>query len=194
MNEVEKTMVENMPKESQGPQAVTEGSAPDSSGAVFDPSLHQLGKDGSPVITKKGLFKKRRGTGTKSKIADMTPPDSMANFQACGSTSAEIIFIACQGIGGPDWTPRDEERAYMTEAFTQYYTAKDVQDLPPGVILATALISYGAPRFVMPTTQGRFKRAVAWTKNKIKTLRGIRTPEKVEKPKDLAGNIVQGND
>jgi hypothetical protein len=171
-NFVSETMVKSMP-DTINNEVITDGA-----GISFDSTLHQMGKDGAPKITKAGNFKKKAG---KSKIADVTVPDDTMAFQACGSTTAEMIFIAAQGIGGPDWNPKPEERVYMTEAFTQYYQSKEVKDLPPGVIVATALISYGAPRFVMPQTQSRFKKAVSWVKSRIARVKG-RTPQEDNSP------------
>jgi len=179
--EVGKTLIEKMP---DGPDVSAPGGVEqtggkdlelrDASGASFDSTLHQMSKDGMPKITKAGNFKKKPGK-SKSAIANVTPPDEDASYKACGSSTAEIIFIAGQGIGGAEWKPRPEERAYMSDAWTQYYKAKGVEDLPPGVIVATALISYVAPRFTMPETQTRTKRFTNWFKGQLTRMKGVRS-------------------
>jgi len=190
VNTVAESMINSMPVSEPVGQPVSEPVGQpvsddkdvltDSGGNIFDSSIHAVDKEGKPLFTAKGLFRKKRQR-KKSKIADIPEPDATMAFKACGATTAEMVFIACQGLGGPDWVPRDEERAYMTEAWTQYYQAKDIKDLPPGVIVATAMISYAAPRFTMPETQSRFKKFLTWAKAKVNKLRGHRiqakTPE-----------------
>lgn len=185
MKDVADTLIGKMPESNEQVDGPEFNSGPatesliDAAGTNFDPALHQKSKDGGPKYTKAGNFKKK--AGKKSQIADVTPPDQDAAYKACGSSTAEMIFIAGQGLGGPEWNPRPEERIYMTEAWTQYFQAKGIEDLPPGVIVATALISYGAPRFTMPETQSRTKKVIGWLKNRIARMRGIVPPISTKK-------------
>lgn len=137
----------------------------DGRGDTYDKGLHLMGEDGKPAMTKRGFFRKKRGG--VSTIAAVDTPSEDLSFKACGSSTAEIIFIMGQSIGGQEWQPTPDERHYMSDAWTQYYKAKDVKDLPPGLIVATALISYSMPRFAKPITRNRLQRASHWLKMKL---------------------------
>jgi len=85
--------------------------------------------------------------------------------------------LLCLTIG-PEWKPRllqvngqtVDERALVCDALQKYYTAKQVQDLPPGVLLAFVLVSYSAPRFAEQNTSSKVKLAYNWAKVKLGNL------------------------
>jgi hypothetical protein len=138
---------------------------PDASGTIFDPAVHERGSDGQPKVTKKGNFRKKRVS--TSTIAETRDTSSDASYNACGSSTAEIFFVLGQAIGGPEWSPTNDERQYMTGAWTEYYKAKEVKDLPPGLIVATAMVSYALPRFSRPITRSRFGKMKHWFKMRL---------------------------
>lgn len=141
----------------------------DERGDTFDGDQHEVDSDGKPRKTKGGFFHKKRGgvskvSGAKSSIASVDTPSEDLSYQACGSSTAEIIFIMGQALGGQEWVPVPDERRYMSDAWAQYYKAKEVKDLPPGLIVATAMISYAMPRFSRPETKTRLQKASHWIK------------------------------
>lgn len=139
----------------------------DERGDTFDKEVHEMGEDGAPRKTKKGFFHKKRGGLGKSTIAQVDTSSEDLSYQACGSSTAEIIFILGQSLGGGDWQPTQDERSYMTSAWGEYFKAKGVKDLPPGLIVATAMVSYAMPRFALPETKSRLQRAGHWLKMKL---------------------------
>lgn len=156
----------------------------------FDPEIHAQ-KGGKPVLNKDRTIRIKAGKGKPSGRANpkygekhpgkgrtsihkestigrsgpgMPDVDVTASYAACGVTVAEGVFIIGRAIGGDEWTPDASERSYMVDAWTKYFESKQIADIPPGLILVTALVSYAAPRFSKPVTQGRVKRAMVWLK------------------------------
>lgn len=143
-------------------------------GRAFSSELHKIGANGEPVLTKTNLLKVLPGKSVRqSRIGGITSnvpapePESTANYEACGLTAAHSIFFLSQGLGGKDWEPSESESKYMCEAWTAYFRAKGITDIPPGVMLLTALISYAAPRFKMVETQNRLSKSYSWIKSKF---------------------------
>ena len=70
--------------------------------------------------------------------------------------------------GGAEWQPRVDnsiglnEAETMTKAWRDYYAAKGIRDIPPGVALTIALAAYTLPRAMMPQTQSRLQRLKNW--------------------------------
>ena len=91
-------------------------------------------------------------------MSKATPEQSYA---ACGTTTAQMTFMLGMVVGGEEWKPSHDESVYMATAWTDYFRAKGIKDLPPGVVVATALISYAGPRLFKPNTQTRIKMAGA---------------------------------
>lgn len=135
----------------------------DDRGYSFDPSIHDVGADGKPLMNSKGFLKRRRGRKKGStKVKDGTPPP--ANFEEKIKQTAYIcthgIFNSCQMVFGEDWAPQknpvDEEKM-MVESFSDYFRVKGVADIPPGVALAFSLMMYSARRFTMPKTKSKMQ-------------------------------------
>jgi len=156
----------------------------DKSGASFDPSQHASDSDGKPLYTVTGNFQKKRGrkagnTPTKhvSRVGaptqDKQDVAKVSNYRAIGQATAESIFMIGRVIGGDDWTPiKDEatgtdERAQMSDAWTQYAEAKQWKDIPPGVLVSIVMCGYIGPRLATPKTKTRVKVAWLWLKDKF---------------------------
>lgn len=153
----------------------------DYDGRSFDPDLHVTNDDGTPVLTSKNKLKKKR---TRKKRPDPElfssiggindaatglagQEASTADVKAAGMATAGIIFTLGIAIGGPDWQPTRSEQTYMSDAWRQYFEAKNIRDLPPGVVVAVALLSYAAPRFTKPETKSRLARVKLWFAGKF---------------------------
>lgn len=157
------------PLPAQSASAGNSAAIKDAAGAVFDPALHAKSRDGSPSFTADGKFRRRRGVGSA-----VVPPQIQAQQDeetkrrkarmAAGGIT-EIIFKVGETIGGPDWRPikvdtgpqQMDERAEMVEAWAAYCYAKDINDVPPGIMLGLVLSQYTLSRLTTTGTQERFK-------------------------------------
>lgn len=140
----------------------------DSAGTPFDPTFHAVGPDGLPSMTPKGKFRKRRGASRQ--MPGEHDPEK-AQSQSLGALSAASLITFCVALGGQDFTPirQDgiDEQDNLKNAFSDYFHAKDMDDIPPGFALALAVSAYMVPRFTMPETRNRFSRSWLWIKSKF---------------------------
>lgn len=78
-----------------------------------------------------------------------------------GTNSLAMLF-------GPEWQARDEtERSAVCNSLASYLRAKQVQDIPPGMMLTIVLCAYSAPRLRQPATANKLKLGWYWLKNKF---------------------------
>src|SRR5580692_930237 len=83
------------------------------------------------------------------------------------SCFAIVTGVACNVIG-PEWRPKsEEEKNSVVVPLEIYLRAKNVPDLPPGVILALACASYAGSRLREPNTITRVKGFWGWVKSKL---------------------------
>ena len=143
------------------PPPTDEGALLDSSGTVFNPDLHQTKRDGSPSYTKSGRFRKiRRPNGAKQ--APELPQDDHRYRTAAEGTVAAVEMLGVM-LGGDafryikDRKAKIDERAAGVDAWAAYFEAHDIEDFPPGIVVAIWAITYAAPRFGDPTVRQRFK-------------------------------------
>lgn len=164
-------------------------------GLTFDPAVHQVKKDGSPVLSSKGNCVRKRGTGRVSRTGVVTPrggtsarvsspkqsvvggapvgtrstgdqPQQAAVIAArtAGVAAANALISLGVGLGGEEWSPRSdkkqglEERDMLESAFGDYFVAKGMEDIPPGIALIIGIGCYALPRFTMPKTQTRLSK------------------------------------
>lgn len=91
---------------------------------------------------------------------------------------ANMTFDMSTGIlanvFGPEWLPAPPakeglpgERDVVVASLKTYFESKQVQDLPPGLMLTVVLSSYALPRFRQPTTAGKLKLTWVWIKTKV---------------------------
>jgi hypothetical protein len=166
-----------------GPDAI-DPSLSDRYGRKFDPALHVVKVDGTPDLTNAGnlRLKPKNEQGEPGSAAPREKPVSQigtgpspvqtqiqaqAQYQATGQASAHMLFMVGVMLGGEEWQPSDDEKIYLTGAFVQYYEAKGIKDMPPGVVLATALLSYALPRFSQPKTKTKIQKLMKWAKGKF---------------------------
>ena len=149
----------------------------DTKGRAFDQELHAVDDSGNPIITTKGKLKlKKRGrpakggtaktpnpvdSGIESRVGGVPSAPNQTEIQsrALGVYSANLLISMGRAIGGEEWEPRKDEafdeRENLEIAFGDYFTAKEMSDIPPGVALSLALSTYIGPRLFMPTTKKR---------------------------------------
>lgn len=166
-------LIKDMPKTSKG--------KPDAEGNYYDPDVH-MSKDGKPIITKAGTYRRKPGGAAKKKTVHSTiggidqpvieqqqleqqqkMEAEKMQYQALGQTTAIMIFALGQGLGGPEWKPEPGEQEYMTASWAAYYQATGKKDLPPWMIVTVATGSYAARRINKPETQKR----LGWLWGKI---------------------------
>jgi len=132
----------------------------DSSGTVFNPEIHQTKRDGSPSYTKSGRFRKVRRPSASASPAEPEPEDHRYRTAAEGTVAAvEMLGVM---LGGDafryikDRKAKIDERAAGVDAWAAYFEAHDIDDFPPGIVVAIWAITYAAPRFGDPTVRRRF--------------------------------------
>ncbi len=133
----------------------------------------------------------RDASGNPIREAKTELPESVIN-SADGSTNSEplpttpaaeikttnyeelatLVFHTGTGtlamIFGPEWNPEnDQEKTQVCMALANYMRAKQVEDIPPGVLLAITLVAYSAPRLRKPTTASKLKLGWLWIKSKM---------------------------
>lgn len=164
----------------------------DKMGRAFDKLMHLTDEDGEPKLTKNGRLRIKRGFGPDAKtpkestIGGIETPagitfadgqrDGEAEILATGQSAASLTFLLGMFIFKEGGKPNKDEINQVTYAYQTYFRAKNIRDLPPGVILATALMTYAAPRIMLPETRKRSSKV--WTKVKKRFSKGRGAPEK----------------
>ena len=164
----------------------------DKMGRAFDKLMHLTTEDGEPKLTKSGRLRIRRGFGPDAKTPKQstiggldTPPgitfadgqrDGEAEILATGQSAASLTFLVGMFAFKEAGKPTKDEVNQVTYAYQTYFRAKNIRDLPPGVILATALMTYAGPRLILPETRKRSNKL--WTKVKKRFSKGRVTPDK----------------
>ena len=97
-----------------------------------------------------------------------TSPISPQVAQANGESSALMLISLAQGVGGEEWKPVKGEKENLSAAFAAYYQAKGIPDLPPGVILVSALLAYTLPRLQKPVTKSKLMKLKKWIGSKFR--------------------------
>lgn len=146
----------------------------DRHGNPFSPDIHVTDQEGNPKLTPKGYAKMRRKQARESSVGGVGDKQQVdqqeqekAAYQATGIATAQSIFFIGQAVGGEEWKPDKNEADYMSAAWARYFEAKGIRDLPPGVMVTTAVMCYVAPRLGKPNTRTRLQRAGGWLKRKF---------------------------
>lgn len=149
----------------------------DDSGEVWNAATHATGKDGKGVRTAKGLWRRRKGTGSGPRAASKVykPVDNSAAQEAqkaqevasaghrmAGTAIASSIFMIGRAFGGEHWAPTPEEVTQNSDAWTAYCAAKGIQDFPPGITVLIATTAYAGPRLFQKETKERVGTIKNW--------------------------------
>lgn len=83
---------------------------------------------------------------------------------------SNVLFDTSTGtlvmIFGDEWKPRNEdERKMMVVGITGYLKAKQIKDIPPGLMLTMLALAYSAPRLRAPSTSEKLRGAWYWVKS-----------------------------
>ena len=156
----------------------------DRQGLPFDPAIHKVNSAGEPTTTKLGklIRKPGRKPGSGAGQSTLSKGDTKASTQDSGqnaraiAAAATVDSIGTLGgmLGGSEWlfqTNKEQgidERQRGIEAFEQYYTAKGIDDIPPGVIVLAWVVSYATPRIMGgEQTRSKLARARDWVLSKV---------------------------
>lgn len=190
----------------------------DTRGREFDKDLHAVDDSGNPIITTKGKLKlKKRGrpakgetkaavsvdSGIESRIGGVSPGPAPEEIQsrALGVYSANLLISLGRSIGGEEWEPRKDEafdeRENLEIAFGDYFAAKELKDIPPGIALSLAVSTYIGPRLFMPTTKKRTlsfmdKMKLLFMKKKLEKKAESREVKPGERQPEEKGESSQG--
>jgi len=145
-------------------------------------SMDNLKKKIAERPKQKAKAKKKAGPGRPR----LTPepeekrPDETAI--TLGASTAEMVFMAGHMIGGDEWEPSPQERQFMSQAWGRYYELKNMKDIPPGMLVVFALLTYTAPRLRKPKTQARliaaYLKVREWIRSKFKRGQSEAQPQK----------------
>lgn len=140
----------------------------DKMGRAFDALIHLTDDDGEPKLTKSGKLRIKRGFGPDAKTPKVSTiggidetgkvgfaqsaDQSEAEILATGQSAASLTFVIGMAVFGSDGKPSQDEINQVTYAYQTYFRAKNIRDLPPGVVLVTALATYTVPRLMKPKT------------------------------------------
>jgi hypothetical protein len=144
-----------------------------------------LGNVGTPppISEPPPAGKKRIGRppGTKNKPkADFGDVESIAAIAAepakppvdYAAMSGAVFDMATSTLGialGPEWLAKSpEEKQMVCVPLQAYFQAKQVEDLPPGLMLTFVLVAYSVPRLKEPPTAGKLKLGWQWLKSKLR--------------------------
>jgi hypothetical protein len=135
----------------------------DNKGREFDPSIHKTDENGKPVYTPTGRFRKitipnKRQTITPDQAAGLSPTgDVGGEYKLVARTLVGIFVQTGYAIVGEEWLPEKtkgmDEQANLEQVTESYCRSIEMQDLPPGVVVAVAYIGYGLRRFTKPKTK-----------------------------------------
>lgn len=138
----------------------------------FNPDFHAINPDGSPKLTKKGALKIKPGRsnsiigerGVKSQgplIPDVKKYEGTAKLTADTLEQISVVF------GGEKFRMKNEEKISVAGAFENYYAAKDISDIPPGVALTLVLGGYYMSRIDFDSLKKKNRGFLAKMKAKI---------------------------
>jgi outer membrane biosynthesis protein TonB len=85
-----------------------------------------------------------------------------ASIQMTATAATQMTILTAVILGGEDFAPEKNELAggmrddiFLQQSYAAYLRTKNIIDVPPGVALAFALITYVAPRINKPKVQTR---------------------------------------
>lgn len=169
----------------------------DKNGTRFDPTIHTLGADGNPTLTKSGLYARKRGRKAgQSTLGSMPGPTSQGNStQPLGEpqkvpTTGQKMSPVLMGAGaavatanvfmaafGPDLKPLlkneltgQSDLDTLRDAYAQFFLESGIERVPPWIGIAIALSTYAGPKMAKPDALTRAKQLALGAANGTRNL------------------------
>lgn len=204
--EIASDFIENMPEVSEHAVAAHMAketaalSAPkmtDKSGTVFDPTIHTLGADGTPTLTKSGLYARKRGRkagqstlgsvpGTGAPSNSTQPLGEPQKVPATGQKMTPTLMGAGAAVAtanvfmaafGPDLKPSAKNELTgqpdldtLRDAYAQFFLESGIERVPPWIGIAIALSTYAGPKMAKPDALTRAKQLALGAANGTRNL------------------------
>lgn len=140
----------------------------DDFGTPFNPEIHTGSKlkNGRWRERKKSIVASPRGkkkeAAPESSAVDIKRAENEAQCRAAGVVAAGAMFMLCRGFFGEEWTPTNDEIEMQNQNWGNYFVAKGISDIPPGLALCMGIAAYAAPRFTKPKTQQKLGAMKTW--------------------------------
>lgn len=138
--------------------------APSADPQGFDPSIHAVDKDGRPILTKSGKFRKKRKAAAQEE-----EHGEYYDLSVLASTSLVSLSVV---LGGEEFQPIKhgpiDEMKNIQQAFERWFEAHEMNDLPPNIALVAALSAYYVPRFAQPGPREKLSKMWKWAKRWFK--------------------------
>lgn len=158
----------------------------DEDGYTFDQAWHRVDLLGRPMLKDNGKLRKKPGhprsrrprpvtsalndqytSNQQSAAAAQVETETLADRKSIarknGRRITSMLLGATTALGGEEWAPIKfpdkgfDEQADMEEAFTNWFYAKNIPDIPPTVELMLVIGAYAGLRLTMPATQSKLK-------------------------------------
>lgn len=158
------------PAADQTPATATEA-APEQTPAIEAAPEQQPAPEAAPAEPIKRGRGRPKGSTNKPRadFSDVATVAAKVDYNAMSGALFDMSTGMLTTTFGPEWQPRSaDERAMVVGPLAQYLQSKQVQDIPPGVMVCVVIAAYAGPRLAVPTTANKVKPAVAWCWAKIK--------------------------
>ena len=154
--------------------AADESANVDSAGTPFDPKIHtgsklkngtwRTRKNAQAAGSSKVVKPRGKNSSTPdAAAAEAAAAKNAAEAKAAGIMAATAMFSLGRAFGGDEWKPDDAaEFTFQSEAWGNYFLAKGVYDVPPGLALCIAIGGYVGPRLTRPKTSQKVAGIKKW--------------------------------
>lgn len=163
-------------------ETVVSENEPPETGTIDAP--YGFRKDGTPAKKRgrkpagdagiPGETRERLESVTQAPPRRQSPPPTpqaapiAVDYDALGKVAATLWFGTGEVLLGSEWAPETGEPMMIAGAFSKYFQASGINDIPPGAQLALILGSYALKRTTRPTIKSKLSGAMQWLKNRFK--------------------------
>lgn len=123
-----------------------------------------------------------KAAGAVPTFADVTAPAALplaavVDYKALSYAVFDMSTGILTSTLGPEWQPREpNEREAVCIPLSVYFQSKQMQDLPPGLMLTAVVIAYAAPRLRAPSTSSKLQMGWTWLKLKLAKFKKVKKP------------------
>ncbi len=103
-----------------------------------------------------------------SQIVEGAEQVNQVDYALMSGALFDMSTGALSTMFGPEWQPKSaQEREHVIMPLMHYLKSKQVQDIPPGMMLTIIICAYAAPRLREPSTASKLSAMWVWLKSKI---------------------------